>query len=104
MTIPASVTEIGAEAFCGCKKLAKITFQRRGSLGKVVRKHLLVRAGEFPSDSDSQLRLVENGAFSACTSLKKVDLPDSVEEIGQYAFCGSGLESFTAPKALWTIH
>ena len=45
VTIPASVVEIGADAFCNCKKLAKVTFQRRGSLGKVVRKHLLGRTG-----------------------------------------------------------
>lgn len=104
MTIPASVTEIGADAFCNCKKLATITFQRRGSLGKVVRKHLLERAGESPLEGDSQLRLVGNGAFYACPSLKMVNLPDSVEEIGTDAFGCSGLESFTAPKALQTIH
>ena len=27
VTIPASVTEIGTEAFCSCKKLTKVTFQ-----------------------------------------------------------------------------
>ena len=104
MTIPASVTEIGADAFCNCKKLAKVTFQRRGLLGKVVRKYLLGRTGESPSDGDSQLRLVGSGAFSACTCLKVVDLPDSVEELGIGAFAGSGLESFTVPKALRTVH
>lgn len=66
-------------------------------------------AGRFASsgssfDSDSQLRLVGNGAFYGCTYLKRVDLPDSVEEIGIDAFGFSGLESFVAPKALLTVH
>ncbi|MCM1438068.1 MAG: leucine-rich repeat domain-containing protein [Roseburia sp.] len=44
------------------------------------------------------------GAFSGCTSLKKIDIPDSVSLIGQYAFYGcESLENLTFGNGLTTI-
>lgn len=108
VTIPASVREIGTDAFCNCKKLAKVTFQLCDECSKttgcVVRNRLIENGLNLaPQVGTSQLRVVGESAFCKCSGLKKIDLPDCVEEIRPYAFSRSGLESFTAPKALRTI-
>ncbi len=42
-------------------------------------------------------------AFSECTSLKSVTIPNSVTSIGDYAFSGSGLKSITIPNSVTSI-
>lgn len=42
-------------------------------------------------------------AFSSFASLECVDLPDSVEVIGAFAFAGTSIASFTAPKCLKAV-
>ena len=60
--IPASVTEIGEDAFRSCPLLAQVAFEGRR----------LIRIGEE--------------AFRECPSLAQIRLPYSVEVIGAYAF------------------
>ena len=75
--VPKSVTEIRKNAFDGRTNLREVVFEE-----------------------GSQLRTVGREAFNNCTSLRGIDLPDSVVEIGLDAFCGSGLGTFVAPMAL----
>ena len=42
-------------------------------------------------------------AFYGCDSLRTIDLPNSLEEIGLRAFRESGLERVTTPKSVRTI-
>ena len=81
ITIPSNVTSIGPEAFWGCETMKKIHFSQCGTNGS--------------------LRVIKNGAFQLCKSLKKVVLPDSVHRIGAYAFgsCRS-LEYVRLPPGL----
>ena len=76
ITLPNSVTEIGAYAFEDCTGLAFITFP--------------------PS-----MKKIGEGAFRACTDLTSITLPDSVTEIGECAFslC-TGLASITLPDSV----
>ena len=68
LTIPASVVEIGANAFAGCSLLSSVTF-----------------------DNKSKLTTAGEGAFSECESLSSVTLPDSFTEIsaGMFVYCMS---------------
>ena len=46
---------------------------------------------------------IGDSAFDGCKSLKEVELPDSLEEIGWYAFSSSGIEKITLPANVTTI-
>ena len=63
ITIPASVQYIGNSAFSGCKNLEEVVFVE-----------------------NSQLRLIDTAVFNECTKLSIFDLPESTEQIGNYAF------------------
>ncbi len=81
ITIPASIINIGANAFYGRSSLATVTFA-----------------------SGSQLKSIGNNAFYNCSSLTGLVIPDSVESIGQKAFYGcSKLASITLPSSLTSI-
>lgn len=63
ITIPDSVTSIGANAFSGCENLTTVTF------------------GE-----NSQLTSIGESAFYKCKNLTSITIPDSVTNIDGYAF------------------
>jgi len=44
------------------------------------------------------VRVIRDSAFSGCAKLKKVTLPESLYEIGKFAFASSGLEEIIIPK------
>jgi hypothetical protein len=62
LEIPATVTEIGYEAFRGCGNLTDITFFAEG------------------------LKIIGNFAFVACTGITSITIPITVESIGTGAF------------------
>ena len=78
--IPASVETIGVSAFSSCSSLATVTFEK-GSRLKTIN-----------GDADS-------GAFANCTALTAIEIPASVETIGESAFQGcSNLTTVTFEK------
>ena len=81
ISIPASVQEIGANAFASMTALTTVTFAENS---------LLVRIGDT--------------AFSGCKVLTAIDLPDSVEEIGTGLFKScTEIKSVELPAALKTL-
>lgn len=62
--IPASVRQIGANAFHYCKNLEEVTFAE-----------------------NSELRFVDDFAFWKCYELASIELPESTEYIGNRVFC-----------------
>lgn len=42
-------------------------------------------------------------AFEGCVSLKKIDIPQNITQIGEYAFCACGIESFEVPSGVIRI-
>ena len=64
LVIPARITSIGENAFYGCSGINKIVFE-----------------------SNTNLKNIGNSAFYQCTNMAGIlDIPDSVETIGEYAF------------------
>ena len=114
VTIPDSVTSIGGGAFSGCTSLESITLpfvgQSRAASDSYARFGYIFKADYSISYVNSHVpaslktvvitggtRIVA-GAFSSCTSLTSVTIPDSVTSIGSSAFGGcSNLESIALP-------
>ena len=81
ITIPASVTTIGAGAFESCKSLKSITFEE-----------------------GSQVTKIDYVAFFCCSSLENITIPNRVETIGVDAFNGcASLTSITIPESVTII-
>ena len=79
MTIPNSVTTIGASAFNYCRGLSSVTIP-------------------------NSVTTIGDEAFEWCSGLTSVTIPNSVTTIGAFAFCGcSGLNSVTIPNSVTTI-
>ena len=89
VTIPNTVTNIGAEAFSDCG-LTSITI---GNAVTIIGKAAFRRCGGLTSiDIPNSVATIGNDAFEECIGLTSVDIPNSVTTIGDWAFYGcSGL-------------
>lgn len=74
VTLPGTLTEIGAYAFQGCAALTEVTLP--GSLTEI---------GAY--------------AFQDCAALAQVSLPAGLETLGEFSFSGTGLTQVTVPAA-----
>jgi hypothetical protein len=72
--------KIGVYSFCYCRKL-KI----------------------FPFKNTKELQSIATMAFMRCDSLKDVELPSSIRDIGNYVFALTGLEHIRIPKNVQTV-
>lgn len=109
------VNEIGQEAFRDDKKLKVVmipsTLRKIGDrafYGSIIEKCVIAPGlGYISSHCFAQCRSlskvilpetlcsIESGAFMDCTSLKYIHFPAALYKTGNFAFSGSGLESFT---------
>lgn len=100
LTLPETVTTLGYEAFYGS-----------GITGIVIKKPISNFNSYVFSNCTSltsvslpiTMKVLPEGTFQYTTSLKTITLPDSLKEIGYYAFYGSGLESIILPLKVQTI-
>lgn len=103
VTIPASVTSIGAGAFAGCATLSTVTFASGSALdtiGAAAFAGTAVTSVVIPNGVST----VADGAFEGCSALASVTIPASVTSIGKNAFKGcSALTSVTLPENLTVI-
>lgn len=72
------VTTLIASAFSQCTKLASIVLS-------------------------NTIKMIDNYAFNNCKSLKRIDLPESVEDLRTYVFQQSGIETMYIPKNVRSI-
>ncbi len=118
ITIPDSVTRIGHNAFSGCTSLTSVTLPFVGDLKTgISRTHFgyLFGADDFTKQNKyvpTSLKtvvltgepIIDSNAFSGCTGLTSVTIPNSVTSIGASAFSGcTGLTSVTIPDSVTSI-
>jgi len=100
ISIPNSVTSIGYQAFSSCAGLPVIDNTRYADtyLVEAVDKTLstyTIKEGT---------KWIGDGAFSGCTGLTSIEIPNSVTSIGGIAFSGcTGLTSVTIPNSVTSI-
>ena len=123
VTLPQSLTRIGSNAFGGATKLTEIelpsTLESIGSgafsgtgLTEVIIPENVSYVGSF-AFANSQLTRVEfeqgtkyikteiqSSAFKGCRNLKKIQLLENVNYLGQNIIKGTAIESLTIPKSV----
>ena len=112
ITIPDSVTSIGSESFASCESLTTITV----STGNIVyhstdnclietkTKTLILGCKSSVIPADGSVTSIGERAFSGCTGLTSITIPDSVTSIGDRAFSDcTGLTGITIPDGVTSI-
>ncbi len=112
ITIPNSVTSIGEGAFSYCAGLASITVDESNTvyhsenncLIEKETKELISGCKNSVIPSDGSVTSIGDSAFSNCTGLTSITIPNSVTSIGDSAFtyC-TELTSITIPNSVTSI-
>ena len=112
VTIPDSVTSIGIGAFAGCSGLMSIVVEEGNPiyhsdgncLIETASKTLVVGCKTSVIPDDGSVTNIGWYAFSGCSGLTSITIPDSVTSIGESAFsyC-TGLTSITIPDSVTSI-
>ena len=108
ITIPDSVTTIGESAFCGCDSLIEFKGKFASEDGRCliidVTLNSFAPAGVTEYTIPDSVTEIGAWAFSHCSSLTSITIGNSVTTIGYGAFNGcSNLTSITIPDSVTTI-
>ena len=98
--IPASIKSIGTGAFSYCS----LTSIKIPSGVTSIPDHTFLRCTNLKEVIlPASIKVIGNEAFDGCDSLKSVTLPASVKDIRDYAFARSGLTSIEIPRSVKDI-
>jgi hypothetical protein len=102
VTIPESVTSIGAGAFSNCTSLTSITIPE--SVTSIGINAFYGCTSLTSINIPEGVTSIDDGTFSDCTSLTSINIPESVTSIGIQAFYGcTSLTSINIPESVTSI-
>ena len=91
VSIPDTITKIGADAFLGCSNLKFIVIPN--SVTEIGVRCFLECSSLTSATLSNQITLLPDNCFRDCRSLSSIEIPNSVTEIGRYAFEASAIQS-----------
>ena len=101
ITIPESVTTIEGNLFEECANLTSVQFS---SNLQEIPDGTFSNCGRLESVTNiSSVRYIDDRAFFYCTSLKQIELPECLQELGSWCFRESGLTSITIPDSVQNL-
>ncbi len=112
ITIPVSVTSIGVLAFGDCSGLESIVVSSRNTkyhssnncLIETASKTMILGCKNSVIPMDGSVMSIGDYAFSGCSGLKSITMPDNLESIGICAFFDcSSLTSISIPDSVTSI-
>ena len=108
ITLPDSVTSIGRYAFSHCKSLIYNEYDEALYLGNTKTPYLLLFKAKNQNIQSCHVsdscRFIYDNAFSGCSFLTSITIPDGVTSIGDYAFYNcSSLTSISIPDSVTSI-
>lgn len=100
--IPESVSAIGDYAFAQCHNLRIVVFS--GDIYELgswcfYRCYKL----EKINIEDLKVKEIQLNTFVDCSALKRVNLPEEIEKIGESAFCATSIQTITLPASVTEI-
>ena len=106
--IPTTLTSIGSGAFSGCNGLTSIivdngnmVYDSRNNCNAIIwtaYNRLIIGCNN--STIPNSIQAIEDYAFQNCKDLKAIIIPETVNQIGGYAFSGSGLTTIDIPNSV----
>ena len=95
------VTEIGPAAFYACENLSSINFPEGL---KTIEDGAFYACENLSSIKfPASLKIIQDGAFAECPKLESIDLPDGFVGFDKFAFMNSGLKSVNLPTSVEAI-
>lgn len=114
IVIPATVTEIGPNAFFGCRSIQEFIVEEGNPYFTAEDGVLYANDGEYlicyPAGKTDETYTIADGvteiapgAFGFADDLKYVSMPDGVQFIDEWAFAYSGIEKIVLPDSMQEI-
>ena len=103
ITIPASVTSIGDNAFENATSLTTVTFEQGSNLDTIGYSAFLNATALTTITIPASVTSIGSSAFRSTTSLTNITIPSGITTISQYTFNHSGLTSITIPASVTEI-
>lgn len=100
LTIPNSVTMIGAYSFYGCNKLTSVSI---GNAMKTIGVDAFSECTSLTTVNINSANNIMDCAFKGCINLTSLTLPNNLYNISESAFRNCGLQSVTIPDRVSNI-
>lgn len=99
--LPNHLKKIESESFCFCESLRNIELPEDL---KIIGESAFAKCSNLKNITlKNGLKIIDTNAFNGCKKLKNINLPDSIIDLGAYAFAESGIKSVKIPENIKSL-